>query len=281
MGATNGPSTAGDAGSGGGFDSSSGGSQGGQSGHSSGAQGSAGSVQGGQSHQAAPTLNPQTQAQFDALMANPQFKSWYQSQKAGEAPVPPAQTQAYSLSPEVQTILDQMLPAPKEVAINDPSRQLTGQQLLDFQRQINQRQRVMNFQSDIRGLFDKPVTVDGVTIDMSNPQKAQGFLNFVRDFVNRPPTAKELVTLHFIGDLISGARDSAGRRAESALQRSSVRGNADATEQARVVTPQPQPNNRSAANPNKVPSLLDMVAQDEGVSADQWMNQWNRKSLLG
>tara|TARA_R100000951_G_scaffold72911_2_gene61373 strand:- start:984 stop:1628 length:645 start_codon:yes stop_codon:yes gene_type:complete len=214
-------------------------------------------------------------------MGDPQFKSWYQSQKSGEAQVSPNQTQAHRLSPEVQTILDQMLPSPKEVAINDPSRQLTGQQLLDFQRQVNQRQRVMNFQSDLRGMFDKPVTVDGVTIDVSNPQRAQGFLNFVRDFVNRPPTAKELVTLHFIGDLISGARSTAGRRAESALQRSSVRGNADPMEQARVVTPQPQPNNRSAANPNKVPSLLDMVAQDEGVSSDQWMNQWNRKSLLG
>jgi hypothetical protein len=224
---------------------------------------------GGAADVQAPTLTPEHQSSFDNMMKDPNFKAWYDHQQSGKQQ--PKKAPAQGIHPEIQGVLDRTLVAPREVDV--PNGQLTGEQLRAIQQAQTQRQQLINFQNDIRGVFSKPFDYGGVTIDMSDPQRAQGFLSFVRDFVNRAPTAQELLIVHLISDLMSGAKESAGRQAETALQRGATRQAPNTAD--RVIVPNNKDQQPTSRSPNKVPTMLEMVAAEEGISPVAFMDRWN------
>lgn len=258
-----------------------GGSGGFQSGAEANVQTNAGTGgQPGQHSAGAPSLTPELQSQFDALSSNPQFKAWYDSQRQPQTQQAQPKPQT-GVSPEVRSILDRMLPTPSEIRL-EPNEPMTAESY----GRMQQRDKLISFQNDIRGIFNKPFDVGGVSIDMSDPRKAQSFMDFARDYTSRAPTAKELAILHFHSELMAGARDSAGRRAEAAVQRGTVRSAGPGqTEQARVVVPQQGTDSRvggqRSSDPNKVPNLAELVAADEGKTGDQWLQDWSRRTALG
>tara|TARA_R110000824_G_scaffold81692_6_gene205236 strand:- start:750 stop:1478 length:729 start_codon:yes stop_codon:yes gene_type:complete len=223
----------------------------------------------------APSIPDSVRGQFDQLMQNDDFKKFYEYSTTPQPRVEPEAPKRSGVSPEVSVILDRMFPKPQDVSIGDPAQQLTAQQLMDYQRQIDQRTRLTNFQNDMRGFFDQPFSRNGVSVDVSDPAQVNGMLNFTRDFVGRSPTSEEVATLYFIDQLMGGAGDSAAKRAEKALQSRST--NQQVTqEQPRVVTPKSQPQNRSG-NPNRVPTLSEMVAERRG---NDWVKNWKQRILV-
>ncbi|MBM63678.1 MAG: hypothetical protein CL484_12100 [Acidobacteria bacterium] len=223
----------------------------------------------------APSLPDNVRGQFDQLMQNEDFKKFYEYSTTPQPRVEPETPQHSGVSPEVAAILDRMFPKPQDISIGDPSQQLTAQQLMDYQRQVDQRTRLMNFQNDMKGFFNQPFTRNGVSVDVSDPAQVNGMLNFTRDFVGRSPTSEEIATLYFLDQLMGGAGDSAAKRAEKALQ--SRAANQQVTqEQPRVVTPKAQPQNRSN-NSGRVPTLSEMVAERRGAD---WVKNWKQRILV-
>ena len=222
-----------------------------------------------------PSLPEEVKGQFDQLMQNEDFKKFYEYSTTPQPRVEPESPKVNGVSPEVAAILDRMFPKPQDVSIGDPSQQLTAQQLMDYQRQVDQRTRLMNFQNDMKGFFNQPFSLNGVSADVSDPAQVNGLLNFTRDFVGRSPTSKELATLYFIDQLMGGAGDSAAKRAEKALQ-SRATSQQVTQEQPRVVTPKPQSQNRSN-NSGRVPTLSEMVAERRGAD---WVKNWKQRILV-